>query len=77
MHTPPYHLASNGATEWAVQVIKQQRKWVRIAILLYTRLARFLLVYRTTPHSNTEMRPDELFIHQHLRICLTLTQPNR
>ena len=33
-------------------------------------------MYRTTPHSTTEMRPDELFLYRHLRTCLTLMQPN-
>ena len=76
MCTPPYHPASNGAAERAVQVIKQATKKMETTISLNTRLARFLLVYHTTPHSTTEIRPDELLIHQHLRTRLTLTQPN-
>ena len=76
MHTPPYHPASNGAAERVVQVIKQATKKMGTTIALNTRLARFLLVNRTTPHATTEMRPDELFIHRHLRTHFTLTQPN-
>ena len=74
--TPPYHPATNGAAERAVQVVKQAIKKMEATIPLSTRLARFLLIYRTTPHSTTEMHPDELFLHWHLRTCLTLTQPN-
>lgn len=45
-------------------------------IPLNTRLTRFLLIYQMTLHSTTEMQPDELFLHQHLRTRLTLTQLN-
>ena len=45
-------------------------------IPLNTRSARFLLLYHTTPHATIEMSPDKLFIHQHLRTHLKLTQPN-
>ena len=76
MCIPPYHPASNWAAERAVQVVKQAIKKMGTALPLSIRLARFLLMYRTTPHSTTEMRPDELFLHQHLRTRLTLTQPS-
>lgn len=39
-------------------------------------LAKFLLVYRTMPHTTTEMRPDELFLRCKLRTRLTLIQPS-
>ena len=74
--TPPYHPASNGAAERAVQVVKQAVKKMGKQVPLNVRLTRFLLVYRTTPHSTTEMRPDVLFLRRHLRTRLTLTQPN-
>ena len=61
---PPYHPATNGAAERAVQVIKQAVKKMDNALSLQRRLARFLLIYRTTPQATTEMRPDELFLHR-------------
>ena len=74
---PPYHPATNGAAERAVQVVKQAVKKMGTDVPLNVRLTRLLLVYRTTPQATTEMRPDELFLRHHLRTQLTLTQPNR
>ena len=58
---PPYHPATNGAAERAMQVVKQAVKKMSNMLSLKRRLARFLLIYRNTPHATTEMRPDELF----------------
>ena len=76
--TPPYtyHPASNGAAERAVAVVKHAVKKMGTAIPLSIRIARFLLVYHTTPHATTEMRPDELFLRRRLRSRLTLIQPS-
>lgn len=73
---PPYHPASNGAAERAVQVIKEAMKKMGNQLSLPQRLAKFLLVYRATPHTTTEMRPDELFLRRKLRTRLTLIQPS-
>ena len=59
--TPPYHPASNGAAERAVQMIKQGMRKMGPTMALKERLANFLLIYRSTTHANTGMRLDELF----------------
>ena len=60
--TPPYHPASNGAAEHSVQVIKQGMRKMGSAITIEKRLAQFLLIYQSTPHTTTGMKPDELFL---------------
>ena len=65
VHIPANHPASNGTAERVVQVVKQTTKKMGTALTLSIRLARFLLMYHTTLHATTEMRPDELFLHQH------------
>ena len=65
--TSPYHPATNGAAERAVQVVKQAVKKMNSELTLKRQLARFLLIYRTIPHATTERRPDELFLHRRLR----------
>ena len=52
---PPYHPASNGAAERAVRVVKQAIRKMGNQLPLAQRLAKFLLTYRTTPHTTTEM----------------------
>ena len=49
--TPPYHPASNGAAERAVAVVKHAVQKMGTTIPLNIRIARFLLVYHTTPHA--------------------------
>ena len=72
----PYHPASNGAAERAVQVVKLAMRKMGNQLPLPRRLAKFLLIYRTMPHTTIEMRPDELFLRHKLRTRLTLIQPS-
>ena len=57
-------------------MVKHAVKKIGTAILLNIRIARFLLVYHTTPHTTTAIRPDELFLCHRLRSRLTLIQPS-
>ena len=75
--TVPYHPASNGAIERLVQMFKKSmmcklQKGVTISQLL----SSFLLSYRTTPHSTTNVAPAELFMNQNIRTRLDLIHPN-
>ena len=56
----PYHPASNGLAEHAVQTVKEALK--KTTGDLETRLARFLFQYRLTPHSTTGQPPAELLM---------------
>ena len=75
--TLPYHPASNGAVERLVQTFKKAmiskvQKGVTISQMLFS----FLLSYRTTPHSITNVTPAELFMNRNIRTKLDLIQPN-
>ena len=73
--TPPRHPASNGQAEVAVKIVKAALKR-RHEGSLQTRLSRFLLAYRTTPHSTTGRPPAELLVGRHLRTRLDLLRPD-
>ena len=84
-HTPipPYHPASNGSAERAVQTVKQalNKMWLDhkrndTSITWSRRLADFLLTYRSTPNSVTKQAPSELFMKRILRTRLSLVKPN-
>ena len=64
--TPPYHPASNGAAEWAVRMVKEAMKKMSSPTSLANRLAEFLLMYRSIPHTTTGMRPNELFLRHRI-----------
>ena len=46
------------------------------AITLEEWLAQFLLIYRSTPHTTTGMRPDELFLRRRMHTHFSMLSPN-
>lgn len=77
----PYHPATNGAAENSVQTLKNALKKQLLDVKTSTlslqhRLARFLLSYRTTPHTVTGQPPAELFLKRTLRTRLSMVKPD-
>ena len=71
VRTPPYHPASNGLVERAVQSFKEGMKRIRDGSI-NTRLARYLFKYRSMPHSSTGMSPAEMLYGRKLQTQLDL-----
>ncbi|KAL5517714.1 hypothetical protein EMCRGX_G003317 [Ephydatia muelleri] len=69
----PYHPASNGLAERAVQTVKEALKTTGD---LETRLARFFFQYRLIPHSTTGQPPAELLMGRHPRSHLDFLFPS-
>ena len=70
----PYHPATNGLAECAVQILKNALKKSGLGDL-EKQLARFFFHYRTTPHSTIGVTPAELLMGRPLRTHLDLLRP--
>ena len=71
----PYHPATNGLAEKAVQIVKKGLKKTTSGSIK-SRLAQILLAYRTTPQSTTGNTPTKLLQGRNLRTRLDLLKPN-
>lgn len=71
----PYHPASNGQAERAVRIFKEGFEKMKTGSIR-TRLSRFLLHYRTTPHTTTGVPPAQLLTKRKLRTQLDLLCPD-
>ena len=73
--TAPYHPASNGLAERAVQSFKLGMKKLTVGSL-EARVARFLFTYRITPQTTTGISPSELLLGHRLCCHLDFICPN-
>ena len=71
----PYHPASNGLAERAVQTFKLAMRKQQTGTL-EEKLARFFFSYRITPHTTTGETPAKLLMGRQLRSHLSLFHPN-
>ena len=71
----PYHAASNGMAERAVQGVKLGLKKAGPGSL-ETKLYRYLLNYHKTPQSTTGVSPSELLQKRHLRSRIDMIKPD-
>ena len=70
----PYHPATNGMAERAVQIVKQGLKKITQGSIR-TRLAKILKAYRITPHSTTGLSPAEMLLGRRPKSRLDLLTP--
>ena len=71
----PYHPASNGLAERAVRVFKEGFEKMGEGSI-QTKISRFFLRYRTTPHSTTGVPPAELLAKRKLHTQLDRIFPS-
>lgn len=75
IRSAPFHPATNGLAERAVQTVKEGLK--KTSGDLEDRLYRFLSRYRITPHATTGQPPATLLMNRHVRTRLDLVKPNQ
>ena len=76
VHSPPYHIQSNGEAERFVQTFKSaMQKAKQGGKAVKPALRNFLLRYRITPHCTTGIPPCEHLMKRHLKTILDLIHP--
>ena len=76
VRTAPFHPASNGLAERAVQTFKDAMKKMKDKSSMETKISRFLMKYRITPHTTTGQCPAELLMKRQIRSHLDLARPD-
>ena len=77
VRSAPHHPSTNGEAERFVQTFKHVIKAAKNDTGSFeTKLARFLLVYRSTPTTTTAESPAELLFHTQIRTRLSLITPS-
>ena len=76
VRSTPYHPATNGLAEKAVQTVKQGIAKQRGSRPLEEKLLAFLLTYRVTPHCTTGVTPSELLMGRILATRLNRLFPD-
>ena len=71
----PYHPASNGLAERAVQIFKNGMKKQGHGSI-ETKVSRFLLSYRTTVQATTGVTPSMLLMNRELKTKMDFLRPN-
>ena len=71
----PYHPASNGLAERAVQTVKKGLKKMKTGSI-QDKISRFLFSYRNTPQTTTGVAPADLLMKRRLRSPLDLLKPD-
>ena len=75
VRTAPYHPASNGLAERAVQSFKADMR-KQSSRSVKTKLAKFLLNYHTTPHTTTGVTPAQLLMGRRLTTSIDRLFPD-
>ena len=73
--SPAYRPSFNDLAERAVQLVKRGMAKLNVGSV-ETRLARYLMTYRVTPHSTTGTRPNELLMGRKLRTLMDAVHPS-
>lgn len=71
----PFHPATNGLAERAVQIVKKGLKKEKGGTMA-SRIAKVLMAYRTTPQSTTGVSPSELLQGRRIHTRLDLLKPS-
>ena len=73
----PYHPATNGEAERFVQTFKRNMKCRSAASMDVEKwVSRFLITYRTTPHTVTGMTPSQMLMGRRIRTRMDLVRPD-